>query len=45
MNSNKVLDLLSLNDVKYLFKIFSNSSSEIRLVGGSIRDAIIGREI
>ena len=45
MNSNKILDLLNFDHVKFLFEIFANTNSEIRLVGGSIRDAIIGRDI
>ena len=45
MNSNKMLDLLNKDHVRFLFSIFVNTNSEIRLVGGSIRDSILGKEI
>ena len=45
MNNNKISDLLNLEPIKFLFSIFKNHKSKIRLVGGSIRDTIINREI
>ncbi len=45
MNNNKMLDLLNKDHVRFLFSIFENTNSEIRLVGGSIRDSILGKEI
>jgi len=37
--------LLETDHVKLLFSIFKNYNSEVRLVGGSIRDILINREI
>ena len=45
MNSNKILDLLNMDHVRFLFSIFANTNSEIRLVGVSIRDSILGKQI
>ena len=45
MNNNKLSHLINLESIEFLFSIFNNRNSEIRLVGGSIRDAIIDKEI
>ena len=45
MNENKTNALLEKDHVKLLFSIFKNDNSELRLVGGSIRDVLINREI
>ena len=45
MNNNKTNLLLKIDHVKLLFSIFKNDNSELRLVGGSIRDILINREI
>ena len=45
MNNYKISELLNLEPIKFLISIFKNHNSEIRLVGGSIRDALINREI
>ena len=45
MNNNKLSHLINLESIEFLFSIFNNRNSEIRLVGGSIRDALIDREI
>ena len=45
MNENKTKTLLETDHVKFLFSIFKNYNSELRLVGGSIRDVLINREI
>ena len=45
MKHNKITDLLSKEYIKLLFSIFKINKSEIRLVGGSIRDSLINREI
>jgi len=45
MKINKISDLLNQESIKYLFSIFHNYKSEIRLVGGSIRDVLLDREI
>ena len=45
MTENNINSLLDLDHIKLLFSIFKNNNSEIRLVGGSIRDTLINREI
>ena len=45
MNNLRTSDLLNKDHIKYLFSIFENNNSEIRLVGGCIRDALINKEI
>ena len=45
MTKNNINSLLDLDHIKLLFSIFKNNNSEIRLVGGSIRDTLINREI
>ena len=45
MNNNKINNLLDQESVKYLFSIFDNYKSEIRLVGGGIRDTLLDREV
>ena len=44
MTENNINSLLDLDHIKLLFSIFKNNNSEIRLVGGSIRDTLINRE-
>ena len=45
MRSNKINSLIEEEHIKTLFSIFKNQNAEIRLVGGSIRDLFINREI
>ena len=45
MTENNINSLLDLDHIKLLFSIFKDNNSEIRLVGGSIRDTFINREI
>ena len=45
MSSNKINSLIGEAHIKTLFSIFKNQNAEIRLVGGSIRDLFINREI
>ena len=45
MSSNKINSLIDEEHIKTLFSIFKNQNAEIRLVGGSIRDLFINREI
>jgi poly(A) polymerase len=45
MSDNKVNNLLDLDHIKILFSIFKNHKSEVRLVGGCIRDILMHREI
>ena len=45
MNTDKITNLLDQETIKYLFSIFHNYKSEIRLVGGSIRDTLIDRDV
>ena len=45
MSNNKINDLVGQEYIKILFSIFKNQNAEIRLVGGSIRDLLINREI
>ena len=45
MNENKINALLNMDHIKLLFYIFKNHKSEVRLVGGSIRDVLMNREI
>jgi len=45
MRDNKINDLLDVDHIKILFSIFKNHNSEVRLVGGSIRDVLMNREI
>ncbi len=45
MNNNKLTGLINLESIKFIFSIFDNHKSEIRLVGGSIRDTLIDRGI
>ena len=44
MNNFSVGNLLQKYSIKRLFDIFENESKEVRLVGGCIRDALIGKE-
>ena len=44
MNDN-ISKLLNTDSIKLLFSIFKKNDASIRLVGGSIRDALINREI
>ena len=45
MRSNKINSLIEEEHIKTLFSIFKNQNAEIRLVGGSIRDLFINRDI
>ena len=45
MTSNKIHALVDEEHIKTLFSIFKNQNTEIRLVGGSIRDLLMNREI
>ena len=44
MNNYSVGNLLQKYSIKRLFDIFENESKEVRLVGGCIRDALLGKE-
>ena len=44
MNNNKINDLIGEQHIKTLFSIFKNQNTELRLVGGSIRDVLMNRE-
>ncbi|MBC8298053.1 MAG: hypothetical protein O3C64_00170 [Proteobacteria bacterium] len=45
MSNNKINTLIDEKHIKILFSIFKNQNAEIRLVGGSIRDFLMNREI
>ena len=45
MTRNKINALIDQEHIKILFSIFKNKNVELRLVGGSIRDVLINREI
>ena len=45
MSNNKINTLIDEDHIKILFSIFKNQNAEIRLVGGSIRDFLMNREI
>ena len=45
MSTNKINVLIDEDHIKALFSIFKNQNAELRLVGGSIRDFLINREI
>ena len=45
MSNNKTNTLIDKEHIKILFSIFKNQNAEIRLVGGSIRDFLMNREI
>ena len=45
MKINKLNHLLDQESIKYLFSIFHESKSEIRLVGGSIRDTLLNKKV
>lgn len=45
MSNNKINTLIDEEHIKILFTIFKNQNAEIRLVGGSIRDFLMNREI
>ena len=45
MSNNKINSLIGEEHIKTLFSIFKNQNAEIRLVGGSIRDLLMNREI
>ena len=44
MNNYSLVNLLDTYSIKRLFDIFENESKEVRLVGGCIRDALLGKE-
>ena len=43
MTNNKIEDLLNIDHLRFLFSIFKTNKSEIRIVGGSIRDTLLER--
>ncbi|MDC0044454.1 hypothetical protein OAI96_00840 [Pelagibacteraceae bacterium] len=45
MSNNKINTLIDEKHIKILFSIFKNQNADIRLVGGSIRDLLMNREI
>lgn len=45
MSNNKINSLIVEEHIKTLFSIFKNHNIELRLVGGSIRDLLMNREI
>ena len=45
MSNNKINTLIDEEHIKILFSIFKNQNADIRLVGGSIRDLLMNREI
>ena len=45
MSNNKINTLIDEEHIKILFSIFKNQNAEMRLVGGSIRDFLMNREI
>ena len=45
MSDNKINELLNEEHIQFLFSIFKNQNSKLRLVGGCIRDALMNREI
>ncbi len=45
MKTDKIIYLIDQENIKYLFSIFHDAKSDIRLVGGSIRDTLIDREV
>ena len=45
MSNNKINSLIVEEHIKKLFSIFKNQNAEIRLVGGSIRDLLMNRDI
>ena len=45
MSTKKIINLLNKDHIKFLFSIFKKNDAEIRLVGGSIRDAFLDKEI
>ena len=44
MNNYSLANLLDTYSIKRLFDIFENDAKEVRLVGGCIRDALLGKE-
>jgi poly(A) polymerase len=44
MHNNLITKLLDKDPIKRLFDIFENEKKEVRIVGGSIRDALLGIE-
>ena len=44
MNNYSVVNLLDTYSIKRLFDIFEDEEKEVRLVGGCIRDALLGKE-
>ena len=45
MSTKEINTLIDEEHIKILFSIFKNQNAEIRLVGGSIRDLLMNREI
>ena len=43
MKEHSLSSLLNRKPIKFLFDVFANESKEICLVGGSIRDTLIGK--
>ena len=44
MNTYSLVNLLDTYSINKLFNIFENEAKEVRLVGGCIREALLGRE-
>ena len=44
MNNSSLITLLNHRSIKFLFKIFEDESKEVSLVGGCVRDSLLGRE-
>ena len=44
MSNNKINALIGEEYIKNLFSIFKNQNTELRLVGGSVRDVLMNRE-
>ena len=44
MNNSSLINLLNNRSIKFLFKIFEDEAKEISLVGGCVRDSLLGRE-
>ncbi len=45
MRDNKINTLIGEEHIQTLFSIFKNQNTQLRLVGGSIRDVLLNREI
>ena len=45
MNNSSLNILLKKNSIKRLFQIFEDEAKEVGLVGGCVRDSLLGRKI